>query len=266
MALNRTNEFEKRGDLGDLDKQSLDELRNLKLGFWDYLKVLEETGMVWLKQGDFNTKFFHKVVKMRAKRNLIRGVNLGLLKLDDPPKLKQAVFDYFQHQYNVKARKWEPVLQLDFKKLTEEESEALESPFTLEEFKEAVWSCNEGKVPDPDGFNAAFYKKCWKQVKEELLKRFKILELIYKSYKVASEYRYHPLGIDTPCKTQQLEYVFNTEYRYPSLSIDTPLLFTGEYQYPKSSIDTLCCRSAFIAGRKLPNGSIDDLTYQNFRS
>ncbi|KAL4352015.1 hypothetical protein GQ457_06G012570 [Hibiscus cannabinus] len=28
-------------------------------------------------------------------------------------------------------------------------------------------------------------------------------------------------------------------------------------------IDTLSCRSAFNAGRKLPNGSIDDLTYQN---
>ncbi|KAL4340362.1 hypothetical protein GQ457_08G035170 [Hibiscus cannabinus] len=80
---------------------------------------------------------------------------------------------------------------------------------------------------------------------------------------MASEYRYHPLGIDTPCKTQELEYSFYTEYRYPPMSIDTLLLFTGEYRYPKSSIDTLSCRSAFIAGRKLPNGSIDDLTYQN---
>ncbi|KAL4297116.1 hypothetical protein GQ457_12G016480 [Hibiscus cannabinus] len=50
------------------------------------------------------------------------------------------------------------------------------------------------------------------------------------------------------------------EYRYPPLSIDTLLC---EYRYPSSSIDTLSCRSAFNAGRKLPNGSIDDLTYQN---
>ncbi|KAL4382938.1 hypothetical protein GQ457_15G011690 [Hibiscus cannabinus] len=70
----------------------------------------------------------------------------------------------------------------------------------------------------------------------------------------ASEYRYHILGIDTPCKIQQLEYIFNTEYRYPTMS---------EYRYPNSSTDTVSCISAFIAGRKLPNGSIDDLTYQN---
>ncbi|KAL4309287.1 hypothetical protein GQ457_01G013330 [Hibiscus cannabinus] len=76
----------------------------------------------------------------------------------------------------------------------------------------------------------------------------------------ASEYRYHPLGIDTPCKTHKLEYSFYTEYRYPPMSIDTLL---REYRYPKSSIDTLCCKSAFIVGRKLPNGSYDDLTYQN---
>ncbi|KAL4283219.1 hypothetical protein GQ457_16G024720 [Hibiscus cannabinus] len=71
------------------------------------------------------------------------------------------------------------------------------------------------------------------------------------------------LSIDTSCKSQQLEYSFYTEYRYPHMSIDTLLLFTGEYRYPKSSIDTLSCRSVFNAGRKLPNGSIDDLTYQN---
>ncbi|KAL4333615.1 hypothetical protein GQ457_07G012700 [Hibiscus cannabinus] len=39
--------------------------------------------------------------------------------------------------------------------------------------------------------------------------------------------------------------------------------YVCEYRYPKSSIDTLSCRSAFNASRKLLNGSIDDLTYQN---
>ncbi|KAL4342140.1 hypothetical protein GQ457_08G026230 [Hibiscus cannabinus] len=51
------------------------------------------------------------------------------------------------------------------------------------------------------------------------------------------------------------------------LSIDTQgrvsIPSLSEYRYPHSSIDTLSCRSAFNAGRKLPNGSIDDLTYQN---
>ncbi|KAL4376600.1 hypothetical protein GQ457_02G026640 [Hibiscus cannabinus] len=60
-----------------------------------------------------------------------------------------------------------------------------------------------------------------------------------------------------------------TKFRIPVrfLSIDTQSWYRyprpSEYRYPLSSIDTLSCRSAFNAGRKLPNGSIGDLTYQN---
>ncbi|KAL4355163.1 hypothetical protein GQ457_06G019690 [Hibiscus cannabinus] len=49
-------------------------------------------------------------------------------------------------------------------------------------------------------------------------------------------------------------------YRYPVMCKTNSRI---PYRYPISSIDTLSCRSAFNAGRKLPNGSIDDLTYQN---
>ncbi|KAL4317988.1 hypothetical protein GQ457_18G010000 [Hibiscus cannabinus] len=87
------------------------------------------------------------------------------------------------------------------------------------------------------------------------------------------EFHFKHLSIDTLLRFETLQdsrMVLSTilhlsidtqgEYRYPPLSIDT--LFCG-YRYPISSIDTLSCRSSFNAGRKLPNGSIDDLTYQN---
>ncbi|KAL4310279.1 hypothetical protein GQ457_01G023550 [Hibiscus cannabinus] len=61
------------------------------------------------------------------------------------------------------------------------------------------------------------------------------------------------------------------KYQYSLLSTGTHFttviffecVFTGEYRYPIPSIGTLSCRSAFNAGRKLPNGFIDDLIYQN---
>ncbi|KAL4376155.1 hypothetical protein GQ457_02G024420 [Hibiscus cannabinus] len=52
-------------------------------------------------------------------------------------------------------------------------------------------------------------------------------------------------------------------YRYPVMCKTNSRIPVSEYRYPISSIDTLSCRSAFNAGRKLPNGSIYDLTYQN---
>ncbi|KAL4340129.1 hypothetical protein GQ457_08G016950 [Hibiscus cannabinus] len=70
------------------------------------------------------------------------------------------------------------------------------------------------------------------------------------------------LGTDTP-PLVPIPGEITRGYRYPCSGIDTWCITRGEYRYPISNIDTLSCRSAFIAGRKLPNGSIDDLTYQN---
>ncbi|KAL4278367.1 hypothetical protein GQ457_03G016010 [Hibiscus cannabinus] len=80
---------------------------------------------------------------------------------------------------------------------------------------------------------------------------------------MASEYRYHPLGIDTPCKTQELEYSFYTEYRYPPMSIDTLLRFVtppgfqnGEYRYPKSSIDTYVAEVHLLLVESFPTAPL----------
>ncbi|KAK8682058.1 hypothetical protein V6N13_054455 [Hibiscus sabdariffa] len=90
----KINEIERMGDVGDMDMQVLEELKQAKLEYWECLKLQEEiwsqkARMTWLKQGDFNTKFFHRVVKMRAKRNLIRGINVGLNVMADPEKIRQ---------------------------------------------------------------------------------------------------------------------------------------------------------------------------------
>ncbi|KAA3488096.1 LINE-1 reverse transcriptase isogeny [Gossypium australe] len=45
----------------------------------------------------------------------------------------------------------------------------LEEPFSMEEIKEAMWSCDESKAPRPDGFNLCFFfSKCWEIVKHDL--------------------------------------------------------------------------------------------------
>ncbi|KAK5837222.1 hypothetical protein PVK06_013032 [Gossypium arboreum] len=59
-------------------------------------------------------------------------------------------------------------MELNFKKLSEETTSKLELPFTLEEIKEAVWSCDELKAPGLVGFNMCFFKGCWQLVREDL--------------------------------------------------------------------------------------------------
>lgn len=52
-----------------------------------------------------------------------------------------------------------PILDgVSFPQISVEDNAALTVPFTMEEIKEAVWSCEEERSPGPDGFNFTFYK------------------------------------------------------------------------------------------------------------
>lgn len=61
-------------------------------------------------------------------------------------------------------------MELDFKRLKESEAEKLEVPFSLEEIRDAIWSCEESKAPGPDGFNMCFFRRCWNLVKEDVFR------------------------------------------------------------------------------------------------
>lgn len=57
---------------------------------------------------------------------------------------------------------------LKFKRLDEEKALKLEVPFSMEEIKKAVWSCDESKASGSNGFNLYFFRKCWKIVQKNL--------------------------------------------------------------------------------------------------
>lgn len=39
----------------------------------------------------------------------------------------------------------------------------------MEEVKRAVWDCGNEKAPGPDGFSFAFIKKCWDNIKDDVM-------------------------------------------------------------------------------------------------
>ena len=47
---------------------------------------------------------------------------------------------------------------IEFQTLGSEENSFLVAPFSEEEIKDVVWSCDGNKCPGPDGFNLRFIK------------------------------------------------------------------------------------------------------------
>ncbi|XP_017630561.1 uncharacterized protein LOC108473488 [Gossypium arboreum] len=72
-------------------------------------------------------------------------------------------------------------MELNFKRLKGTKVEKLEEPFSREEIREAVWSCEESKAPGPDGFNMCFFRKYWNTIKEDL---FRMMSDFYRSGKL----------------------------------------------------------------------------------
>ncbi|GKV25499.1 hypothetical protein SLEP1_g34934 [Rubroshorea leprosula] len=123
----------------------------------------------WISEGDANSKFFHRCVKGRRRKNDISSILVGNQRLEDVNSMKDGVANYFETLF--KEDVWQrPVLDgIEFKKIPDEEKAMLEAPFSEEEVRQAVWSCESTKAPGPDGFNFKFVKEMWGTLKEDVM-------------------------------------------------------------------------------------------------
>lgn len=137
--------------------------------------------MAWLKEGDSNTTFFHKAIKIKSKRKSVHGMKIGKSWYNEPKVLKEKMYTLFRDHFNCPIRKWSMDLLLNFKALKEDEVRNLEVLFTMDEIKDAIWSSDECKALGSDGFNMVFYRKCWDVVKDDL---FIMLSKFYQNGKL----------------------------------------------------------------------------------
>ncbi|RVW41216.1 Retrovirus-related Pol polyprotein from type-1 retrotransposable element R2 [Vitis vinifera] len=97
---------------------------------------------LWLKDGDKNTGFFHRMASAHRRHNAmdrikadIGSIPVGCISLQD--------------------------------------AESLETPFAENEIHSALMEMNGDKAPGPDGFTVAFWQDAWDFAKEEIMEMFK---------------------------------------------------------------------------------------------
>ncbi|GKB71713.1 hypothetical protein Tco_0933125 [Tanacetum coccineum] len=79
----------------------------------------------------------------------------------NPYLIKDEVFDFFSSKFAEDSFSRPALVSNFFKKLFDAQSSSLESPFSLEEIKIAVWECGNDKSLGLDGFTFNFIKKFW---------------------------------------------------------------------------------------------------------
>ena len=164
----------------DLEKQRelvLEERKERTLAKEEYKSwaVLEEISWrqksreLWLKDGDKNTGYFHKMTNAHRRSNCLRRIRINGKMIEKEVDIKDGLIDAFKNLLSAPSE-WCPSFpDLSFNEIDIEDSSKLEEVFSEEEIWAAISGLNGDKAPGPDGFPLAFWSFSWDFVKAEVM-------------------------------------------------------------------------------------------------
>ena len=128
---------------------------------------------IWLKEGDRNTGFFHKMANSHRRRNAINKIKINGRWLTDDNAIQKGIVDEFKGHLSEPGL-WRPAFpSISLKELGTDDADSLEVRFSEEEVSTAIAGLNGEKAPGPDGFPIAFWSFSWEFVKDEVMEFFK---------------------------------------------------------------------------------------------
>eukprot|EP00253_Pinus_taeda_P035656 PITA_35656 len=133
----------------------------------------QKSRVLWLKEGEQNTKFFHRsAIDYRNANKILELKNNNgeiLRNHNDISMLLSNHFDDIAQEPTVNREAAIQEITIAIPRLiTEEQNWSLRKKITMEEVEEAVRSMPNDKAPGPDGFTINFYKACWEIVKNDI--------------------------------------------------------------------------------------------------
>lgn len=126
----------------------------------------QRSRVMWLREGDRNTKFFHRMAKQNFKCNhILYLLNDSGQQVTSPQGLLQLCQDYFSKVFSCTNMQPRHTLAAGIpQSISEADNLILSAVPTVEEIREAVFSIHSEKAPGPDGYNALFYQRFWSLV------------------------------------------------------------------------------------------------------
>jgi hypothetical protein len=121
-----------------------------------------------LKEGDANSKLFHRQACYRKKRNFISKLEEEGRVITNHDDMQEVLDDFFS---NLLGANFQRLFTIDLLRCHRDavDLSALDGPFLEKEVRDTVVGLPSDKAPRPDGFTGRFYKTCWNIIKVDLL-------------------------------------------------------------------------------------------------
>lgn len=127
----------------------------------------------WIKDGDHNTKFFHIPATNRKRKNEIFTIFVNGQQVLDLEKIHEDFFTYFTSLIRMGNS---GLCEVDWKRLYPKsplDLKLLESPFSKDQIRHALFSLAKNKAPGLDHeFPISFYQYFWKTLKPNIINLF----------------------------------------------------------------------------------------------
>ncbi|RVW83280.1 putative mitochondrial protein [Vitis vinifera] len=155
------------------NKDSFGDLKERKKSILNEIAKIDAVEQEGVKEGDCNSKFFHKVANGRRNRKFIKFLENGRgLVLNNSESITEEILLYFEKLYSSPLGESWRVEGLDWSPISEESTSRLDSLFTKEEIYKTIFQLHRDKAPGSDGFTIAVFQDCWDVIKEDLVRVF----------------------------------------------------------------------------------------------
>ncbi|XP_020258606.1 uncharacterized protein LOC109835017 [Asparagus officinalis] len=141
----------------------------LSLAKAEEIKWKQRSRIQWLKEGDNNSAFFHKVASYHRRKKFVPHLLINDSIISSDSAIKDSFFSFFSNLFGqAPASRLSP----NWSTLYPNENfdlSSLDLPFSPQEITEAVFDLNPDKSPRPDGLPILFFQRFWPVVQADVI-------------------------------------------------------------------------------------------------
>jgi hypothetical protein len=131
--------------------------------FHEEVSWRQKSKALWLKEGNRNTRYFHKVANSHRRNNTVAGMMVDGNRTKDPAVITNHILHFYKtlysEQYQVRSTRLFAPMMENVSSIDEGERVWMEREFAEEDVWDVVRKMKGDKARGPNGFSMAFFSE-----------------------------------------------------------------------------------------------------------